>query len=642
MDQKEVVKKANAWATHNAEWKTKMPELRKIIASGKRPKGSVPPGFSEVGKKKAKVGSSKKPAHKAEAKAAKAMVSMGFSNPYPKKMQVTPREKISKNSDEFSGSDFIGTISLQANSNPGDILYITNVRPTNHVNTRLFYEAQLWEKWDIISWQYVLAPLKSKMYNGNCISYVDTDPVDTLGNSPNNLAIAIAHSGAVPKNIFEKVVVSVPKDRRYTDLFVSPQTGDQRLWSAGNFRVVYGGGAPAETTVIYHVYIHYKVRFRIRQLHVEAGLVGNSGKLKTNVPAAGNLFNQAVNTGLPVTVTDDGIEFPADLLAGQNVLLEAAVGATNNTSSLPLEFNFFEDLISGNIIDKVKEKLDIPPDLSGEALASFLLSPHSTLGSIKIGLKKDPTSKVDLANLISRFSILPSSIESFKDPKIYHYLSDEARGMRIQSHDLNRKLKMKRKYVSDNKVALLESDTYDGGLGYYENTISIPVVAPQTADGSLLWMLGNYFSAGTGIYRRKTKYILGPSENSNPRDVRSFKLEGTVGSKFYVKWQLYGNTLWNNWTTAPDGAGYLNSFDYTTSAIGGNWIVQQVNRYSTGIRTGSGPVLGIELALECASQTSSTASEITVRMVGLGPNLTTGFKSATYAMTCTFSIVALE
>jgi len=107
MDQKEVVKKANAWATHNAEWKTKMPELRKIIASGKRPKGSVPPGFSEVGKKKAKVGSPKKPAHKAEAKAAKAMVSMGFSNPYPKKMQVTPREKISKNSDEFSGSDLL-------------------------------------------------------------------------------------------------------------------------------------------------------------------------------------------------------------------------------------------------------------------------------------------------------------------------------------------------------------------------------------------------------------------------------------------------------------------------------------------------------------------------------------------------------
>lgn len=263
-------------------------------------------------------------------------------NPKQPKMQVLgtgvraqqarrPRQA-KKHTYRCVGTDQVGVITINAATPPNVVLWEHAINPRAFINTSLALESKRWEKYQIKKLTFRLQSTSGTNTNGTGIGYFETDPVEPTPADP--LKEAYAHSNEEPLNIWEHKNIEFPVDERLTDLYVAPNGTDLRMSHAGIFRYVYGGGAAAETRVIYLVSMTYDILFINRAFDTDAdthatiidysgGFIGDRWTANPSIP----------RNDLGIRLTDDGDPIiPGSATQHSDIEITAMLQTDNLTS----------------------------------------------------------------------------------------------------------------------------------------------------------------------------------------------------------------------------------------------------------------------------------------------------------------------
>lgn len=290
----------------------------------------------------------------------------------------------------FVGEDYVGTVSCQGTgegaATVGDILFSTIVNPRLITGTALYNESLNWEKWTIKSLSFHFDTTQGTQKTGSVYAFIDTDPVDTLTNSPTNLNVAVRSAFSMSAAFWNTFDCAYPPDRKFTDMFIAPNGNDTRFSQGGILYVVYGGGAENATSIaIWNVTVRYEIEFRVRSLGNGGSSLGaNTTFTNTNPVTASLLKGAAAVAGsqIPVTLDGDGaFSIPKYITDVNNILVSAFVGETNLSGVTELE-KLALNLTNGSILEGVPSWTGIFSNTSFEQTANWLLGGSNGLSGV--------------------------------------------------------------------------------------------------------------------------------------------------------------------------------------------------------------------------------------------------------------------
>jgi len=252
----------------------------------------------------------------------------------------------------WSTVDYVGTVKVSSTNALGDILFSLPLSPLLVPATRTNIEAQNWEKFQVLQWEFFAVGTSGTQTNGQVLTFVDPDPQDNWTNEALNLNKAASQYGAIPKNVYQEWVVGLPmsSDMRTTTYFTNPTTtSDVRFTQPGVLRVINCGGFQGLTstpTELYHIYQKPSLKFMDPELNVSATSIQRPVATVTFVPPGGSMpttagsavftQNATIATGVPLTISSNGsVTVDTSEIGDNNLVIEIAAEVTNASDTAP-------------------------------------------------------------------------------------------------------------------------------------------------------------------------------------------------------------------------------------------------------------------------------------------------------------------
>jgi hypothetical protein len=351
--------------------------------------------------------------------------SQAIINPAPRRSKPNLSVRSHGDSCIFSGRDYIGTVSMSNTNVNGDVLMTFPINPMMWSGTRAAIESQLWEKYEIVDMTFTFTTTQSFTTAGQAIAFVDRDPKDQLTNSPQNMTIAVGASGNVRLNATKHGMVRVPKDKKFTDMFISPSSPDDRLTTAGILYVIYSGGFNlSAATVIWTVDVDYRFKFINRQLNPASSSFSQGARTEvvSAAPTNANLLNAAskIIQQFPVDIDGSGsFNIPTSITDNNNVLLTVEVGETNNWGARAAEF-LQMNLTKGSILESGEVWSYVERETSKVLSNTFLLSAAQGVGIAGALVTVAKSLLPQNSNFL--FSLVPKTVTSMKRVKMPGHL----------------------------------------------------------------------------------------------------------------------------------------------------------------------------------------------------------------------------
>jgi len=282
----------------------------------------------------------------------------------------------------YQSVDHVGTVAVSSSNAVGDILFSLPLSPQLVPATRLNFESQQWEKFQVIQWEFYAVGTQGTTASGQILTFVDPDPHDNWTNEAINLNKAAAQYGAMPKNVWQEWVVALPKsqDLKTTTFYCNPTTNsDTRFTQPGVLRVVNCGGFSGLTTTpltIYHIYQKATVKFIDPELNIDQATLRPVGMITQKFPSGapttsgGAVVTQdaVITTGVPLTVSGNGtITVDTSDIGDNNVVIEIEGLVTNSSDTAPtiaidsnLGTNWIDSIVeAAKMIENSKSPLQV-------------------------------------------------------------------------------------------------------------------------------------------------------------------------------------------------------------------------------------------------------------------------------------------
>lgn len=149
---------------------------------------------------------------------------------------TAPVHKRFGNGVRISGTDWLGDVTVVGNISPGTILYEDQVVPEGFIGTRLTQLAPLWERYEVVKWEFCYIPSVSGIVNGQFIAYPEYDPLDVIPTDPIiRQREAFSAMDNVIWNVYDEAKISFLHVDPFTDLYTDNRGSDPRLSSVGKF-----------------------------------------------------------------------------------------------------------------------------------------------------------------------------------------------------------------------------------------------------------------------------------------------------------------------------------------------------------------------------------------------------------------------
>ena len=171
-------------------------------------------------------------------------------------------------------------LSLEADAAIGEVLYSTSLNPSAFTGTPAVTEARLWERYKLVNIKFDYKSYLATTTNGGISMFIDPDaddsgayPVGALVDMPD----ASNYDAFAEKKVYENFSVSLKGDPKMTDLYVSPQSGenDDNRWSSPGYFVVCASSNLDQSALnngaLGSIYVDMVYEFTHRTLALAAG-----------------------------------------------------------------------------------------------------------------------------------------------------------------------------------------------------------------------------------------------------------------------------------------------------------------------------------------------------------------------------------
>lgn len=232
---------------------------------------------------------------------------------------------------EVTGTDFIGSVNVDAATRGGDILFDQVLAPGAFNETRLQQFSYLFDKYQFEDIKFHYSPLVDATTPGGIIAFPDYDPDDDLFNqNPGNIKKAAAHMGSAIVQVWDKHTWDFHALKKDVLLFTDPASTDDRLTQQGRFTVLAASDftEALETGLIT---MSYKCHFFITQIDNNPPFVGVAYQ------ADGNSSTAAKPYGTSVTVKPES-NLSIQYSAPTNSVFTFPTGATTHRFFVLIHF----------------------------------------------------------------------------------------------------------------------------------------------------------------------------------------------------------------------------------------------------------------------------------------------------------------
>jgi hypothetical protein len=205
----------------------------------------------------------------------------------------------------ISTRDYVGTITIPANAVVGQCILSLPLSPLNFAATRLSIQAGLWEKFQLIDWDFECVTTQGTTTSGQVLAFVDPDIGDlwTQG-QVYNLNRGAVQWRSQPFNLWENTLVrSNPDASRGQWFYCNISTSAAERWAyPGQFVVLYAGGATTLPLTTHNIYMRVRLNFANPELD---NATGNQSKpvriYATTIEPAASTIDPIQGSGTTLT-----------------------------------------------------------------------------------------------------------------------------------------------------------------------------------------------------------------------------------------------------------------------------------------------------------------------------------------------------
>jgi len=205
----------------------------------------------------------------------------------------------------ISTRDYVGTITIPANAVVGQCILSLPLSPLNFAATRLSIQAGLWEKFQLIDWDFECVTTQGTTTSGQVLAFVDPDIGDlwTQG-QVYNLNRGAVQWRSQPFNLWENTLVrSNPDASKGQWFYCNISTSAAERWAyPGQFVVLYAGGATTLPLTTHNIYMRVRLNFANPELD---NATGNQSKpvriYATTIEPAASTIDPIQGSGTTLT-----------------------------------------------------------------------------------------------------------------------------------------------------------------------------------------------------------------------------------------------------------------------------------------------------------------------------------------------------